>query len=57
MRSASIRDLHIWTRELVQEAAAGAVIIIGRSGEPVAEPRSISQKARGDSRLFLEEDR
>ena len=37
--TASIRDLHIRTSELVSEAAAGAVIVIERGGEPVAELR------------------
>ncbi len=46
MSSASIRDLHIRTSELVQEAAAGAVIIIERRGQPVAELRPISIKFR-----------
>ena len=73
MRTASIRDLHIRTSELVREAADGAVI--KRRGEPVAELRAISQKRTGpllpdlsdlwrrfpsvptDSGRFLEEDR
>ncbi|MDQ6699571.1 MAG: type II toxin-antitoxin system prevent-host-death family antitoxin [Acidobacteriota bacterium] len=41
---ASIRDLHIRTSELVREAAEGAVILIERRGEPVAELRPISKK-------------
>jgi prevent-host-death family protein len=45
MRTASIRDLHIRTSELVREAADGAVILIARRGEPVAELRPISKKA------------
>ena len=44
MRTASIRDLHIRTSELVREAADGAVILIARRGEPVAELRPISKK-------------
>lgn len=44
MKTASIRDLHIRTSELVREAAAGAVIVIERHGEPVAELRPISKK-------------
>jgi prevent-host-death family protein len=44
MKSASIRDLHIRTSELVREAADGAVIVIERRGEPVAELRPISKK-------------
>ena len=44
MKKASIRDLHIRTSELVREAADGAVILIERRGEPVAELRPISKK-------------
>ncbi len=44
MRTASVRDLHIRTSELVREAAEGAVIVIERRGEPVAELRPISKK-------------
>lgn len=44
MRKASIRDLHIRTSELVREVAEGAVIVIERRGEPVAELRPISSK-------------
>lgn len=43
MKKASIRDLHIRTSELVREAADGAVILIERRGEPVAELRPISK--------------
>jgi prevent-host-death family protein len=43
MRKTSIRDLHIRTSELVKEAAAGAVIVIERRGEPVAELRPIGK--------------
>jgi antitoxin (DNA-binding transcriptional repressor) of toxin-antitoxin stability system len=45
MKKASIRDLHIRTSELVREAAGGAVILIERRGEAVAELRPISKKA------------
>ena len=44
MRTASIRDLHIRTSELVREAAEGTVILIERRGEAVAELRAISKK-------------
>jgi prevent-host-death family protein len=44
MRTASIRDLHIRTSELVREASDGAVILIARRGEPVAELRPISKR-------------
>lgn len=44
MKTASIRDLHIRTSELVREAAEGTVILIERRGEPVAELHPISKK-------------
>jgi prevent-host-death family protein len=44
MKTASIRDLHIRTSELVREAAEGGVIVIERRGEPVAELRPIPKK-------------
>ena len=47
MKRASIRDLHIRTSELVREAADGAVILIERRGEPVAELRPVSKKRAG----------
>jgi antitoxin (DNA-binding transcriptional repressor) of toxin-antitoxin stability system len=50
MRKASVRDLHIRTSELVREAAGGAVILIERRGEPVAELRPIP-KNRSTPRL------
>ncbi|MCC6858248.1 MAG: hypothetical protein IT158_06800 [Bryobacterales bacterium] len=50
MRKASVRDLHIRTSELVREAAGGAVIVIERRGQPVAELRPVSRRAAG-SRL------
>jgi prevent-host-death family protein len=46
MRSASIRDLHIRTSELVREASEGSVILIERRGEPVAELRPLTKKKR-----------
>lgn len=46
MRKASIRDLHIRTSELVRDAAEGAVILIERRGEPVAELRPLSKPHR-----------
>jgi antitoxin (DNA-binding transcriptional repressor) of toxin-antitoxin stability system len=36
--------LHIRTSELVRDAAGGAVIVIERRGDPVAELRPISKK-------------
>jgi prevent-host-death family protein len=44
MKKASIRDLHIRTSELVREAADGAVILIERRGQPVAELRAVSKR-------------
>ncbi|MBV8846693.1 MAG: hypothetical protein JO307_28125 [Bryobacterales bacterium] len=46
MRKASIRDLHIRTSELVRDAADGAVIVIERRGEPLAELRPLSRMRR-----------
>ncbi len=73
MKTASVRDLHIRTSELVREAALGTIIVIERRGEPVAELRPISRgsakpqkltnlwrrmpNVKGDSGRFLEEDR
>jgi antitoxin (DNA-binding transcriptional repressor) of toxin-antitoxin stability system len=47
MRSASIRDLHIRTSELVRQASEGATILIERRGQPVAELRPISKPQLG----------
>jgi antitoxin (DNA-binding transcriptional repressor) of toxin-antitoxin stability system len=44
MRKASIRDLHIRTSELVREASTGAIIVIERRGEPVAELHPLARK-------------
>ena len=46
MKTASIRDLHIRTSELVREAAEGEVIYIQRRGETVAELRPVKNKPR-----------
>ena len=46
MRKTSIRELHIHTSELVREAAEGAVIVIERRGEPVAELRPLTTTPR-----------
>jgi len=46
MKKASIRDLHIRTSELVRDASEGAVIIIERRGEPVAELRPLMRSSR-----------
>ena len=42
MPKASIRDLHIRTSELVKTASEGAVIMIERRGEQVAELRPLT---------------
>ena len=44
MRKASIRDLRIRTSELIREAENGAVIVIERRGQPVAELRPLAKK-------------
>ncbi len=41
MKTASIRDLHIRTSELVREATSGTVIVIESRGQPVAELRPL----------------
>ena len=51
MKKASIRDLHIRTSELVREAAGGAVIVIERRGEPVAELRPVTPAKRRSPRF------
>jgi prevent-host-death family protein len=47
MRTASIRDLHIRTSELVREAAEGHVIVIESRGKAVAELRPLSGTREG----------
>ena len=44
MKKASIRDLRIRTSELIREAENGAIIVIERRGEPVAELRPLPKK-------------
>jgi antitoxin (DNA-binding transcriptional repressor) of toxin-antitoxin stability system len=46
MKTASIRELHINTSELVREAAGGTVILIQRRGEAVAELRPLPKIPR-----------
>ena len=46
METASIRDLHIRTSELVRDAADGTIIVIERRGEPVAELRPITKRSK-----------
>jgi antitoxin (DNA-binding transcriptional repressor) of toxin-antitoxin stability system len=43
MRSTSVRELHIHTSALVQDAADGETIVIERRGIPVAELRPLSE--------------
>ncbi len=57
MRKTSVRELHIHTSALVQEAAEGGVIVIERRGKPVAELRPLSatptMSAAVKDRIFL----
>ena len=55
MKKASIRDLHMRTGALVQEAADGEVIIIEKRGVPVAELRTIKKLTAGE--VFRERER
>lgn len=56
MRTTSVRDLHIHTSKLVEEAAEGGVIIIERRGKPIAELRPLTAPpalpAREKQRIF-----
>ena len=54
MKKASIRDLHMRTGALVQEAADGEVIVIEKRGVPVAELRQIRKKTVGEAFQELE---
>src|SRR6478672_11585225 len=54
MKKASIRDLHMRTGALVQEAADGEVIIIEKRGVPVAELRRIRKGKVGEAFRELE---
>ncbi len=56
MRSTSVRELHLHTSSSVREAAEGAVILIRRRGEPVAELRPATAPA-GDSTKIIEDDK
>lgn len=57
MGKASISDLHSRTSELVRAAAEGAVIVIERRGEPVAELRPIAKDRAKMRRKVLAEMR
>jgi len=72
-RDVSIRELHEKTGQLVDQAAEGAIIVIKRRGQPVAELRCYAPKTKPmpdfdkryakypqvdtDSSRFLEQDR
>jgi antitoxin (DNA-binding transcriptional repressor) of toxin-antitoxin stability system len=55
MKKASIRDLHMRTGALVQEAGDGEVIIIEKRGVPVAELRPLKKLTAGE--VFAERER
>ena len=44
MRTTSIRELHLHTGAIVDEAAKGKVVVIARRGKPVAELRPVQRK-------------
>ena len=46
MRKATVRDLHLRTGKIVEEAAEGNVITIVKRGVPVAELGPIRPKSR-----------
>ena len=50
MEKASVSDLHLRTSELVRAVSEGAVIVIERHGEPVAELRPVKKKNTGKTR-------
>ena len=54
MKKASIRDLHIRTSALVQEAADGEVSVIEKRGVAVAELRRIKKRTTGQAFRDLE---
>ena len=49
MKKASIRDLHMRTGALVQEAADGEVIIIEKRGVPVAKLRRFKKQTAAEA--------
>src|SRR2546425_11876458 len=55
MKKASIRDLHMRTGALVQEAADGEVIVIEKRGVPVAELRQLRKRTAAEAIRALEE--
>lgn len=46
MKTVSIRDLHMRTGQIVDQAAQGEPVVIARRGRPVAELRPVSEKSR-----------
>jgi len=54
MKKASIRDLHMRTGALVQEAADGEVIIIEKRGVAVAELRRFKKRTPAEAMRDLE---
>jgi len=56
MKKVSIRDLHLRTGSVVQEAAEGEVIIIEKRGVAVAELRRVRSK-RTIGEVFRERER
>ena len=54
MKKASIRDLHMRTGALVQEAADGEVIIIEKRGVAIAELRRIKKRTIAEAFRDLE---
>jgi antitoxin (DNA-binding transcriptional repressor) of toxin-antitoxin stability system len=54
MKKASIRDLHMRTGALVQQAADGEVIVVEKRGVAVAELRPI--KRRTTAEVFRERE-
>ena len=54
MRTTSIRELHLRTGAIVDEAARGKVIVIARRGKPVAEIRPVQRKTPAQAVRDLE---
>jgi prevent-host-death family protein len=56
MKKVSIRDLHMRTGAVVQEAADGEVIVIQKRGVPVAELRRVRKRTAAEAFRDLERD-
>jgi len=54
MRTTSIRELHLRTGAIVDEAAKGKVIVIARRGKPVAEIRPLRRRTPAEAIKDLE---